>query len=141
MRFLSGSSAGEDPPRRDSIDALEALLIGSPAPPAEGADARLLRCVSSGYLSNGCSCDAAVPAEAVVAAWARERLMDRGDRFFRFRWEDREWLGFGLRDGRVRGVYCPEHRAQRAEHEALERLEENAAERRFRAAALTLAQR
>jgi hypothetical protein len=99
---------------------------------------RVLRCVASGYLSHGCSCDAAVPAEAVVAAWARERRSHRGDRFFSFRWNDETWLAFGLRNGLVRGVYCPEHRAQRFEHESLERLEQHAAEQRYRAAVRSL---
>ncbi len=78
---------------------------------------RLLRCVSSGYLSDGCSCQATVPASVVSAAWAREleRAPAREDQFFRFMWRDGEWLAYGLRDGRVRGVYCPEHSAMRAE--------------------------
>jgi hypothetical protein len=37
------------------------------------------------------------------------------DQFFRFMWRGAEWLAYGLRDGRVRGVYCPEHNAQRSE--------------------------
>lgn len=78
---------------------------------------RLIRCVSSGYLSDGCSCQATVPASVVSAAWAREleRAPAREDQFFRFACHDGEWLGYGLRDGRVRGVYCPEHSARRAE--------------------------
>jgi hypothetical protein len=78
---------------------------------------RLLRCVSSGYLRDGCSCQATIPTSVVTGAWAREleHTPAREDRFFRFAWRDREWLAFGLRDGRVRGVYCPEHSAERAE--------------------------
>jgi hypothetical protein len=77
---------------------------------------RLLRCVSSGYLSDGCSCRATIPASVVGAAWASElERNDREDRFFRFVWKDGVWLAFGLRDGLVRGVYCPEHSAERAE--------------------------
>ncbi len=76
-----------------------------------------LRCVSSGYLADGCSCRSTVPAHVVHAAWAREldRAPAHEDQFFRFLWRGGEWLGYGLRDGRVRGVYCPEHSAMRAE--------------------------
>jgi hypothetical protein len=76
---------------------------------------RPMRCVSSGYMSGGCSCCAVIPAGAVFAAWAREleRSQDPGDRFFRFAWQGEQWLAFGLADGRIRGVYCPTHRAER----------------------------
>ena len=37
------------------------------------------------------------------------------DQLFRFTWRGGEWLAYGLRDGRVRGVYCPEHNARRTE--------------------------
>ncbi|MGO9762023.1 MAG: hypothetical protein ACLP1Q_12270 [Solirubrobacteraceae bacterium] len=82
---------------------------------AAGFD-ELLRCVSSGYLADGCSCQTTVPASVVGAAWAREldRAPAREDQFFRFAWRGGEWLAYGLRDGRVRGVYCPEHSARRA---------------------------
>jgi hypothetical protein len=78
---------------------------------------RLLRCVSSGYLSDGCSCQQTVPGSVASAAWARqlEHTPAVEDQFFRFMWHDSEWLAYGLRDGRVRGVYCPEHNAQRTE--------------------------
>ena len=78
---------------------------------------RLLRCVSSGYLSDGCSCRSAIPSSVVMAAWTSvlDRGGEPGDRFFRFVWRGGVWLGFGLQDGRVRGVYCPEHSAARAE--------------------------
>ncbi len=78
---------------------------------------RLLRCVSSGYLSDGCSCRTTVPESVVCRAWAHEleRTPEREDGFFRFMWRDGEWLAYGLRDGRVRGVYCPEHSARRSE--------------------------
>ena len=76
----------------------------------------LLRCVSSGYLADGCSCRESVPAGVARAAWALEleRAGACEDRFFRFDWGGGEWLAYGLRDGRVRGVYCPEHSAARA---------------------------
>ena len=82
---------------------------------------RLLRCVSSGYLSDGCSCRSAIPASVVTGAWASMLARDgeTGDRFFRLAWRGGVWLGFGLRDGRVRGVYCPEHSAARAERSAV----------------------
>ncbi|MGO9320737.1 MAG: hypothetical protein ACLQBY_08065 [Solirubrobacteraceae bacterium] len=78
---------------------------------------RVLRCVSSGYLADGCSCQKTVPASVVSVAWAREleRAPASEDQFFRFLWRGGEWLAYGLRDGRVRGVYCPEHSARRAE--------------------------
>jgi hypothetical protein len=75
-----------------------------------------LRCVSSGYLSDGCSCRASIPTGVVTDAWAREqRAGMRGDQFFSFTWRAEVWLAFGLRDGRIRGVYCPEHSAERAQ--------------------------
>jgi hypothetical protein len=78
---------------------------------------RLLRCVSSGYLSGGCSCRSAIPSSVVTAAWASVLAHEHEsrDRFFRFAWRGGVWLAFGLQDGRVRGVYCPEHSAARAE--------------------------
>ncbi len=78
---------------------------------------RLLRCVSSGYLSDGCSCQATVPESVARAAWARELhgAPAREDQFFRFAWHDGEWRAYGLRDGRIRGVYCPEHSARQGE--------------------------
>jgi len=77
---------------------------------------QLLRCVSSGYLSDGCSCHSTVPAGVAEAAWAhkRERAPACEDQFFRFVWAGGEWLAYGLRNGRVRGVYCPEHCEERA---------------------------
>ncbi len=76
---------------------------------------RPMRCVSSGYLSGGCSCPATIPAGVVTAAWAREldRAGDRESRFFNFAWQGAVWLAFGLADGQIRGVYCPTHRAER----------------------------
>ena len=51
------------------------------------------------------------------AAWRREldRRRVRADRFFHFAWQDGVWLAYGLKDGRVRGVYCPAHSAERDE--------------------------
>lgn len=73
-----------------------------------------LRCVSSGYLSDECSCRATIPAGVVSAAWADERHSGAtGDRFFHFAWEGEVWLGYASHDGHVRGVYCPRHSAER----------------------------
>lgn len=88
----------------------------TPIPTPETSLDSLLQCVSSGYMSDGCSCQATVPGDAVRAAWARElrRSPAHEDRFFTFDWHGGQWLAYGLRDGRVRGVYCPEHSARRA---------------------------
>jgi hypothetical protein len=100
------------------------ISLGTHAGPKARSDAhriialeRLLRCVSSGYLSDGCSCQKTVPGSVASAAWARqlEHTPAVEDQFFRFTWRGGEWLAYGLRDGRVRGVYCPEHNARRTE--------------------------
>ncbi len=69
-------------------------------------------------MSDGCSCQATVPASVVTAAWDQElrRAPAREDQFFTFTWTGGEWLGYGLRDGSIRGVYCPEHNARRTQH-------------------------
>jgi hypothetical protein len=74
-----------------------------------------LRCVSSGYPTGGCSCRRTIPANAVLAAWRRELESAPGQRFFHFAWDGGEWLAYGLEDGLVRGVYCPDHSAERDE--------------------------
>jgi hypothetical protein len=76
---------------------------------------RSLRCVSSGYLSGGCSCRSSIPRDVVTAAWGAELECGGadGDRFFNFAWRGGVWLAYGLPDGKVRGVYCPAHRAER----------------------------
>lgn len=80
----------------------------------ESGAGRALRCVSSGYLADGCSCRSTIPTGVVAAAWAREqRAGARGDRFFHFAWRDDVWLAYGLQDGCVRGVYCPAHSVER----------------------------
>jgi hypothetical protein len=90
--------------------------IPKPTPPEARLD-RLLRCVSSGYLTGGCPCQRTIPASFVSAAWTRERERGRAgeDGFFQFSWRGGQWLSYGLSDGRVRGVYCPEHSAARTE--------------------------
>ncbi len=73
----------------------------------------VLRCVSSGYMSDGCSCNRTVPASAAKAAWSAAQARAGGSRMFHFAWKGEVWLGFGVEDGTVRGVYCPPHRAER----------------------------
>jgi hypothetical protein len=85
----------------------------------------MLQCVSSGYLSDGCSCAACIPAEVVQDAWACERA-GAEDRLFEFACRGETWLAYGQADGSVRGVYCPEHRAEREERAALDRIEAGA---------------
>jgi hypothetical protein len=73
-----------------------------------------LRCVSSGYLSDGSSCHARIPRGVVTDAWAREKRSGVfGDRFFHFTSQGEVWLGYGLKSGEVRGVYCPVHSLER----------------------------
>jgi hypothetical protein len=72
-----------------------------------------LQCVSGGYLADRCSCEASVPLEVVNVAWSRQLEAGGEEGFFRFAWQDEVWLAYGLKDGRVRGVYCPGHSAER----------------------------
>jgi hypothetical protein len=73
-----------------------------------------LRCVSSGYLADGGSCREAIPTGVVTDAWARQQRSGvRGDRLFHFTWRGQVWLAYGLKNGRIRGVYCPTHTAER----------------------------
>jgi hypothetical protein len=83
--------------------------------PRGGRKELALRCVASGYLAEDCSCDHTIPAGVVIAAWARELEREGGERFFHFAWHDGVWLGYGLEDGLVRGLYCPSHSAARDE--------------------------
>ena len=95
---------------------LDARRARSEGGEAAGAD-EPLRCVSSGYLDHGCSCEASVPLGAVTDAWIRELALhgEGEDRFFRFTWSGEMWLAYGLGSGQVRGVYCPAHSAERDE--------------------------
>jgi hypothetical protein len=75
-----------------------------------------LRCVWTSYPHNDESCRSRIPARTVLAAWRRELETGRTNAgFFQFVWHGQVWLAYGLPDGRVRGVYCPVHRAERAE--------------------------
>jgi hypothetical protein len=98
----------------EGFDALlEDLVPRDTIVPADRREQEL-RCISSGYLGSGCRCQVTIPETVVAEAWERERLFGNvEDRFFRIVWGDQVWLGYGLRDGSVRGVYCPEHRAER----------------------------
>jgi hypothetical protein len=91
---------------------------------AREARSRSLKCLSSGYLLDGCSCQATVPASVVERAWEAclRRSAAREDGFFQFHWQGEAWLAYGLTGGEVRGVYCPEHRARRAVCRAAMRL-------------------
>jgi hypothetical protein len=85
---------------------------------AIGADcgAQRLRCVWSGSPDGSC-CRSRIPEAVVTKAWRAELEAggDREDRFFHFIWQGGVWLAYGLRNGRVRGVYCPSHNSERAE--------------------------
>jgi hypothetical protein len=74
-----------------------------------------LKCVWSGFPGHERSCRSRIPASVVVRAWHREmqrKCAQEG--FFHFSWRSGIWLGYGLADGGVRGVYCPTHSAERA---------------------------
>jgi len=73
-----------------------------------------LKCVWSGLPGNERSCRSRIPASVVVRAWHREMQLKGVDEgFFHFSWRSGVWLGYGLSDGGVRGVYCPTHCAER----------------------------
>lgn len=73
-----------------------------------------LKCVWSGYPSHDHPCRSRVPASVVLKAWRREmQLKATEEGFFNFTWRSGVWLAFGLKDGGVRGVYCPTHCSER----------------------------
>jgi hypothetical protein len=82
-----------------------------------GAQTESLRCGWTDSPANRVSCLSNIPKDVVTAAWRRELAWDgvRADRLFRFAWQNGIWLAYGLKDGDVRGVRCPSHRA---DHEA-----------------------
>jgi hypothetical protein len=84
----------------------------------QGFQADPMGCVWTGYQSDGCPCAARIRSGVVLAAWASEleRTGAYEDRFFRFESQDGMWLAYGLKEGGVRGVYCPSHSAEREEH-------------------------
>jgi hypothetical protein len=74
----------------------------------------MMRCVWTNHPHCDRRCQTLIPAAAVTGAWQRElreRRVPEG--FFRFLWDGGEWLGYGLPNGMVRGVYCPTHCAER----------------------------
>jgi hypothetical protein len=73
-----------------------------------------LKCVWSGYPHYERDCRSRIPASVVVKAWHREmQVKGTVEGFFYFSWRSGVWLGYGLQDGGVRGVYCPTHCSQR----------------------------
>jgi len=74
-----------------------------------------LKCVWSGFPNYDRSCRSRIPMSVVVHAWHREmQLKGTEEGFFHFSWRSGVWLGYGLSDGGVRGVYCPTHCSERA---------------------------
>jgi hypothetical protein len=118
----SDNSDMECPTGADEVPDVSSLSgnPGDPGAQTPEIGAEPLRCVWSGP-ANGCSCGSSIPGSVVTAAWRRE-LEDgeRADRFFEFAWEDDVWLAYGLKDGGVRGVHCPPHRAERAERASVD---------------------
>jgi hypothetical protein len=93
-------------PRRRSRHLTE---VGSSESAAEP-----LKCVWSGYPRYDRDCRSRIPASVVVKAWQREmQLRGAAEGFFNFEWRHGVWLAYGLRDGGVRGIYCPTHRSER----------------------------
>jgi hypothetical protein len=94
--------------------AFSGLLADISVPLGAQEAERSLRCVSSGYLADGCSCSETIPYHVVTTAWSRALSRGHAEGFFRFPWQEQVWLAYGLFDGHVRGVYCPAHNAERA---------------------------
>jgi hypothetical protein len=82
-----------------------------------------MRCVWSGHPHYDRNCRSRIPASVVVKAWQRDmQLKGTVEGFFYFAWRSGVWLAFGLKDGRVRGVYCPTHCSERDSRETQEEL-------------------
>ncbi len=95
---------------------LEQADEGSPAPPDVGDEP--MKCVWSGYPDYNRNCRSRIPASVVIKAWHREiQLKGTVEGFYYFSWRSGVWLAYGLRDGRVRGVYCPTHCVDRDSRE------------------------
>jgi hypothetical protein len=109
----------ECPIGADDVSGMSPLSGSDGGPDTEVSvvETELLRCVWTGDPAHGCSCTSGIPEHVVIAAWRREleRTGVRADQFFRFDWQNDVWLAYGLMDGRVRGVHCPPHRAEREE--------------------------
>jgi hypothetical protein len=108
------TAAEQDGSRADWDRAFSGVLADLTVPLGAQEGERSLRCVSSGYLANGCSCSASIPYHVVTAAWTRALSRGQAEGFFRVAWQEEVWLAYGLSDGNVRGVYCPDHSAERA---------------------------
>jgi len=84
------------------------VLIQMPSRAGLRADAAegSLRCVSSGYMADGCSCLSTIPMRVVATAWARQRMRGEApeEGLFRFAWQGELWLAFAQAGG-FRGVY------------------------------------
>jgi hypothetical protein len=107
-------------PPRDNNDERQAMPQDPSGP--MGAE-RLevdepLKCVWSGFPHYDRSCRSRIPASVVRKAWGREmQLKGVEEGFFYFSWRSGVWLAYGLRDGGVRGVYCPTHCSERDSRE------------------------
>jgi hypothetical protein len=101
-------------PKRHPIEQTHQspLRLAEVAPRAPAED--LMKCVWSGYPAYERDCRSRIPAGVVVRAWQRERqLKGTEEGFFYFSWRSGVWLAFGVKDGNVRGVYCPTHCSER----------------------------
>lgn len=132
MYLPEACSPSESKNRRPNMtNAIIPLRPSRPAPGArpalecEPVEDTALRCVSSGYAQEGCSCARRIPRGVVLAAW-HSAAAATGEGFFEVDWEGGRWLSYGRSDGTVAGVYCPTHSLARAtrrsraerEHEA-----------------------
>jgi hypothetical protein len=116
MRAIDNEAATDeqDGSLADWDRAFSGVLADLTVPLGAQEGERSLRCVSSGYLANGCSCGASIPYHVVTAAWTRALSRGQAEGFFRVAWQEQVWLAYGVSDGNVRGVYCPDHSAERA---------------------------
>lgn len=87
-------------------------------PESSDAGDEQMKCVWSGYPDYNRDCRSRIPASVVIKAWHREiQLKGTVEGFYYFSWRSGVWLAYGLRDGRVRGVYCPTHCVDRDSRE------------------------
>jgi hypothetical protein len=99
--------------------------LDAPAREPDSSDA--LRCLSSGYLAERGRCERRIPERVVESAWRSELAAGSSrEGFFRLTWRGGQWLAYGHPDGHVRGVYCPEHAADRDQRAVAERARDDA---------------
>jgi hypothetical protein len=119
---MTSSEAGKPEPRSSSNSSNKTLVIAHSHSPVSAAlqtpevctAETALRCVWTSHPHSERRCGERVPMETMVKAWKAEKEgCDMSEGFFRFSWRGGVWLGYGLPDGRVRGVYCPTHTAER----------------------------